>query len=173
MTKSVAGHSNGEAEGRTEQVVARLRSHGRALFWPTLLLFAVCGATGYVYGTLPEPWQNAAVLIGAGLIVLLLWFLPLMVWLTRRYTITTRRVIVRTGFFMRVRQEILHSRGYGVSVRTNWIQAMIGTGDVRITAGQGNPIVLKDVPGATLVQQALHDLIEQTAPADSQHALGE
>jgi len=143
-----------------EAVVARLRPHGRALFWPSLALILILGATGYFYGTFAEPWQNIAVLAGALLLGILLWLLPLLHWLGRHYTITTRRIVLRSGFFVRVRQELLHSRGYDVSVRKNAMQAMFGSGDVLINTGLDKPIVLRDVPGANLVQSALHDLME-------------
>ena len=144
-----------------ERVVARLRPHARRLFWPTLLLFAVCGATGYFYGSLPEDWQNIGLMVGAGAAIVLLWLLPLASWLNRRYTITTRRIIFRHGFFVRNRQELLHSRGYDVTVRQSWLQSAFRSGDVLINSGLEHPLVLKDVPSANLVQQVLHDLTDE------------
>ena len=94
-----------------ERVIARLRPHGRALFWPSLVLVATIGAAGYFQGSFPLDWENALVPIATVLIVVLLWLLPLLSWLGKRYVITTRRIILRHGFFIRVRQELLHSRG--------------------------------------------------------------
>jgi membrane protein YdbS with pleckstrin-like domain len=163
MTNS-AGATQGVPadEPPAERIVARLRPHARVLFWPTLLLIAVCGSTGYFYGNLPEPWQNIAVVLGAAFLIVLLWLLPLVFWLNRRYTITTRRIIFRHGFFVRTRQELLHSRGYDVTVRKTWLQSAFGSGDVRINTGLEHPLVLKDVPAADLVQKALHDLAENS-----------
>ena len=143
-----------------EAVVARLRPHGRAMFWPSLALIAILAAAGYFYGTFDEPWQNLAVLGAALLLALLLWLLPLLAWLGRHYTITTRRVVLRSGFFVRVRQELLHSRGYDVTVRKHALQSLFRSGDVLINTGLDHPVVLRDVPGADLVQAALHDLME-------------
>jgi uncharacterized membrane protein YdbT with pleckstrin-like domain len=145
-----------------EHLVASLRSHGRALFWPTVMLVGSIGGVTYLYGNLELPWQNIAVLVAGGLIILLLWLLPLLSWLGRRYTITTRRIVLRRGFFVRVRQELLHSRGYDITVRKNALQSMFGSGDVRINTGLDHPVVLKDVPNADLVQGALHDLMERS-----------
>ncbi|WP_167136808.1 PH domain-containing protein [Diaminobutyricimonas sp. TR449] len=145
-----------------EAVVARLRSHGRALFWPTIALFASAFGTAYFYGQFAEPWQNIAVLAAGLLAVLLLWFVPLLRWLGRNYTITTRRLVLRTGFFVRVRQELLHSRGYDITVRRNGLQLIFRSGHVRINTGLEHPVVLKDVPRADLVQAALHDLMERS-----------
>lgn len=143
-----------------EAVVARLRSHGRVLFWPCLLLVADLGALGYFGGTFPEAWQNWAVLGAAAAVAVLLVLLPLVGWLGRNYTITTRRIVLRSGLFVRTRQELLHSRGYDVTVRKAGLQALFGSGDVLVNTGLERPVVLRDVPGADLVQATLHDLME-------------
>ncbi len=149
-----------QAAAPAEHVIARLRRHGRMLFWPTILLIAVAGAAGYFAGRMPEEWQNLAVLIGAAVLALLGFVAPLLAWLSQRYTITTRRVIVRRGFFVHVRQELMHSRGYDLSVRRSWLQSAFRSGDILINTGLEQPIVLRDVPGAALVQRTLHELME-------------
>jgi len=145
-----------------EQVVVRLRPHARVLFWPTLLLFAVCGATGYFFTNLPEPWQNTLLIWVAVVAVIVGCLLPLGFWLTHRYTITTRRIIFRRGFFVRTRQELVHSRGYDVSVRQNWLQSLWRSGTVRIDTGLEHPLLMKDVPNPELVQQVLHELMHSS-----------
>ena len=144
-------------------MVARLRPHARALFWPSVFLIAVSGGTAYLSSVVPEPWQETAVLgVGAGLAVLL-WLLPLLSWLARRYTITTRRVVLRSGLLVRHRQEVLHSRSYDLVVRQNAVQSLFRSGDVHINTGHERPVVLVDVPGVDLVQAALTDLMEQNS----------
>ncbi|MCU1550041.1 MAG: hypothetical protein JWR36_601 [Glaciihabitans sp.] len=132
------------------------------MFWPSLALIATAGAVGYLYGRFPEDWQNASVLLGAALAVLLLWLIPLFAWLGRNYTLTTRRIVLRSGFLVRVRQELLHSRGYDVTVRKNGLQSAFGSGDIQINTGLDHPVVLRDVPSADLVQEVLHDLMESS-----------
>jgi uncharacterized membrane protein YdbT with pleckstrin-like domain len=151
--------STSEARER-ELVVARLRPHSRALFWPTVLLVAVAGAFGYFGGMLREQGQFLPALGGALLLVTLGWFLPLCAWLARNYTITTRRIVLRSGVFVRVRQELLHSRGVDVSVRKTPLQRLFGSGDVAVNVATDRRVVLKDIPGADLVQSALNDLME-------------
>ena len=150
------------AEAQPEVVVARLRSHARALFFPSLLLIAVVGAVSYFAGSFPEPWQNWALLGGGALAVLLFFVLPLLSWLGRNYTITTRRIVLRHGLLVRSRQELLHSRGYDVTVRKAGLQLVFRSGDVLINTGLERPVMLRDVPGADLVQAALHDLMERS-----------
>jgi uncharacterized membrane protein YdbT with pleckstrin-like domain len=144
-----------------ERVIARLRPHARALFWPSLVLIASVGAMAYFYGSFADTWQNLAVLAGGLLLIFLLWLLPLLSWLGKRYIVTTRRIVLRSGFFVRMRQELLHSRGYDVTVRKSGLQSLFGSGDVLINTGLENPVIMRDVPSADLVQSALHDLMER------------
>lgn len=156
------GQVDSGAAPEPEHLVASLRPHARVLFWPSLVLIAAVGGVSYFNGRFDSAWQNVAVLVAGLLVALLLWLLPLLSWLGKRYTITTRRIVLRRGFFVRVRQELLHSRGYDITVRKNALQSMFGSGDVRINTGLDHPVVLKDVPGADLVQGALHDLMERS-----------
>jgi membrane protein YdbS with pleckstrin-like domain len=152
-----------------ERVVARLRPHGRTMFWPSVALILIAAAVGYFSGRFPEDWENIGVLVGAALLAILLWLLPLFSWLGRNYTLTTRRIVLRSGFLVRVRQELLHSRGYDVTVRKNSLQSAFGSGDVQINTGLERPVVLRDVPNADLVQAALHDLMEASQSAVATH----
>ena len=77
--------------------VARFRAHARRLSWSALVLIAVAGAVGYFYGNLPAPFENWMLLAAASVIVLFLVLLPFLAWWSHVYTITTRRVIERTG----------------------------------------------------------------------------
>ena len=144
-----------------ERVVARLRPNARRLFWPSLALIAATGAVGYFAGRLTEVWEIVLLWSAAAAVLLLLFLLPLAAWLSRRYTITTRRLIIRHGFFVRVRQELLHSRGYDVSVKRNWLQSAFRSGDVRVNSALEHPVVLKDVPKADQAQRALSELMER------------
>jgi len=144
-----------------EHVIARLRPHSRIMFWPCVALIVVCGATGYFSGRFAVAWQNQGVLIAAAVLIVLLFLLPLLTWLGRHYVITTRRIILRKGLLVRTRQELLHTRGYDLTVRKNGVQSLFRSGDVLINTGLERPIVLWDVPGADLVQSTLHDLMEE------------
>ena len=143
-----------------EVVVARLRPHSRALVFPTAALLIDIGAVSYFAGSLPEQWMNLLVLGGGALFALLLFVVPVLRWLAQNDTITTRRVVIRSGVLVRSRQELLHSRGYDVTVRQAGLQLLFRSGDVLINTGLEHPVVLKDVPNAELVQSALHDLME-------------
>lgn len=151
-----------ESGAESERVVARLRPHARVLFWPALILVLGSGGLAYFSGSFPEDWQNL-LLLAAGIVVLgLIWLVPLLRWLSRRYLITSRRIVMRSGVATRTRQELLHSRGYDITVRQRALQSLFGSGDVLINTGLDHPVILHDVPHADLVQGALHDLMEKS-----------
>lgn len=151
-------------QAEREVVIARLRPHARALFWPTVLLLVVVAALGFFSGMLSEAWQAITALGVAAVLLLVGWLAPLCRWLARNYTITSRRVVVRSGVFVRLRQEVLHSRIHDVTVRKRALQSVFGTGDVIVDSGLERPVVLADVRSPDLVQAALHDLAEATGP---------
>jgi uncharacterized membrane protein YdbT with pleckstrin-like domain len=156
----MAPEEQGPAQRAPETVVARLRPHARRLFWPSVVFIVAAGAVGLLFGSFDEDWQNWTLLAAAAAAVILLSLVPLLAWLGTHYTITTRRIVVRSGFFVRVRQELLHSRGYDVTVRRSAWQSLFRSGTVEVNTGLERPVVLKDVPSADLVQSALHDLME-------------
>jgi len=124
-------------------------------------LIATAGAVGYFAGTFPEPWQNNALIAGAGLVLLLLWLVPLVAWLSQRYVITTRRIIITRGLVVRRRVELLHSRSHDITLRRTVLQSLFRSGNLLINSGLDTPVVLRDVPVANRVQSVLHDLIEE------------
>ncbi|MET4158926.1 PH domain-containing protein [Agromyces sp. PvR057] len=154
---------------RPERVVARVRSHARRLIPSALLLIVVAGATAYALGVVDDLWTRVGLLAAAVLVVLVGCLLPLLAWLTRRTTITTRRVILRHGVFSRVRQELLNSRATDVEVWAGWFASMFGSGDVRINTAHDRTFVLRDVPRPELVQAALQELMDPASPAAIEH----
>ncbi|MGN8024980.1 PH domain-containing protein [Microbacterium sp. 22242] len=148
-----------------ERLIARFHPHARHLFWSALLLIVVAGATGFFTRNLPKPfaqWLPAPWMLWAvaGVVVLLLVVIPYLAWLSRRYTITTRRVIVRDGMGSRRSTEMSHARGYTISVRRGPLQRMVGAGTILLSNGVDAPLRLRDVPNVALVQETLADQIE-------------
>lgn len=155
--------SEAQHGAEVERVIARLRPHGRALLWPSLAFIAATGAFAYYFGRFGLEWQNTLVLVAAAAIVVLMWVLPLLRWLTTRYIITSRRIVILEGLFVRTRRELQHSRGYDITVRKTAFQSLFRSGDLRLNSGYESPVTLHDVPGANLVQSALHELSEHAA----------
>jgi len=140
--------------------VARFRGHARRLTWSAIVLVAVAGATGYLYGNLPAPFENWMMLTAAAVVVLFLVLLPFLSWWSHVYTITTRRVLERWGIFGVHRRELSHVRGYTVQERRGLLQRMWGAGTLVLSNGVDQPLRLADVPSVALVHEALVDQVE-------------
>ncbi|WP_344060848.1 PH domain-containing protein [Microbacterium pumilum] len=140
--------------------VAQFRGHARRLTWSALVLIAVAGACGWFYDNLPAPFENWMMFAAAGVVVLLLVLLPFFAWWSHLYTITTRRVIERSGFLARRRRELVHVRGYTIQVRRGILQRMWGAGTLTLSNGVDQPMRLANIPSVGLVHEALVDQVE-------------
>lgn len=140
--------------------VARFRGHARSLIWSAVVLIAVAAACGFFYGNLPAPLQNWMLLTAAAVVVLLLVLLPYLAWLSHTYTITTRRVIERSGVFTSRRRELSHVRGYTIQVRRGPVQRVWGAGTLTLSNGIDEPMRLTNVPSVDLVHEVLVDQVE-------------
>lgn len=143
-----------------ELLIARFRGHARSLFWSAVLLIVVFGGTAYLYNNLPEGYENWMLFTAAAVLIVLGVLIPYVLWATRSYTVTTRRVIVRHGVGARQRQEMSHVRGYKIGVRRGILQRMWGAGTITLSNGVDAPMRLTNVPNVILVHEALADQIE-------------
>lgn len=157
-----SGRPLAPAPGTTapELRVATIRPHARRLVWSALLLIAVCGATGYFSGNLPEPFTNVMLWSAAGLVIIVLVVFPWLAWMSHTYTITTRRVIESSGLWGRRRSEVTHAQGCTITERRGILQRLWGTGDVILSTGTQPPMRLRNVPAPRLVHETLVDQIE-------------
>ncbi|MGW8484286.1 PH domain-containing protein [Microbacterium sp. NPDC055903] len=143
-----------------ELLIARFRAHARRLTWSALLLIAIFGATAYFYDNLPGGFENWMLLAAAAVLVLVGVVVPFLVWLSRTYVITTRRIIVKDGIGSRRRREMSHVRGYTITVRRGILQRLWGTGTISLSNGVDAPLRLTNVPSVSLVHETLADQIE-------------
>lgn len=136
-----------------------MRPHARSLLLPTGVLWGAAFLSTFLLGRMEwVPW-DAVVLSIAGLLVAAVCVFPYLAWLSRQYTVTTRRVTLRSGFGG-IRREVLLSRVHDVTLRRRGLQMLFGSGDVLISTGGERAIVLADVPSAGLVLRTLNELIE-------------
>lgn len=144
-----------------ERVVVRLRSHGRALVLPAVLLCGIAFGTTFALGRVAWPLWDLVVWTLALVLLVVLCLVPTLAWLSRRVVVTSRRVIVRSAFGGSKRDVPL-SRIHDVTLRRQGIQAVLGSGDVLLSTGGEQPVTLADVPSASLVQRTLTDLVAAT-----------
>jgi len=141
-----------------EQLLFDLHPHWKQLLLPVLLVPLVTGLGSYLVFALPSgSWRPPArvAIVVVGVLVLLRWSLwPYLVWLTTRYVLTTRRVILRRGVFGRTGRDVPLSRVNDVSFSTTLLERILRCGTVTIeSAGEHGQVVLPEVPAAELVQR--------------------
>lgn len=143
----------------SERVIARMRPHARGLVLSVVVLWVASFLGMFLQDRIAwEPW-NTVVIVLAVVVVALLCVFPYFAWLSRQYTITSRRVTLRSGFGG-IRREVLLSRVHDVTLRKRGLQSLFGSGDILISTGGERAIVLADVPNAALVLRALNELLE-------------
>ncbi|WP_028281500.1 PH domain-containing protein [Arthrobacter sp. H5] len=140
-----------------EHVIVRTRPNPRPLLWPFLGALAVLAATGYGLGWLSranlpielltwEPWIVSAVLVVAGLLLLRMFFNPLLRWMGSRYILTSRRLIRRRGLARRSEQDVTLAVIYQLGTDQSLIQRATGSGTLVIDLGRDRTVSYPDVP---------------------------
>lgn len=150
-----------------EQIVARIRRHGRILAAPVTVLLVLAPAAGFFIGYFDSLWQNLLAAAGALLVLIFGVLVPIVNWLTTRITITTNRVIQRWGVWTRHRAEVPFTRIRTVRSHRSIGQRMFGCGDIELEISEGDPMVLVSVPGMNAVSDVLQQLVERSYRAQS------
>jgi uncharacterized membrane protein YdbT with pleckstrin-like domain len=151
-----------------EQVIRSLRPHWRRVVIPIALLPIVIGLASYGWFALPSDsarrWLRYLILLVA-LIVLFWWTLrPLLFWLTTRYVVTDRRVLMRNGVLSRTGRDVPLTRINDVSFSRSPVERLFGSGTLTIeSAGDRGQVVLVDVPQVEAVQRDIYRLVEDEA----------
>lgn len=156
--------------GDDESIVLDLHPHWKRLILPALLVPVVVGVASYGVFLLPD---NAArtplrwAIVAVGLLVLLrfsVW--PWLRWLTTRYVLTTKRVVIRQGVFGRSGRDIPLTRVNDVSFHHTLFERLLRCGTLTIeSAGENGQVVLPEVPTVELVQRQIYKCVEALGTA--------
>lgn len=147
------------AEG--EQVVMVLRTHIKALFGPLLVLLLLAAAVGGVGWFIPGPALLTWVALGLAVVAAGVWVAPpLLRWMTTDYTVTTKRIAMRSGIVTRSGRDIPLYRINDVSSEKDVVDRMFGCGTLVVSdASDGPGMTMHDVPHVEEVQVRLHELL--------------
>ena len=159
--------------GADERVVIHTRTHAKVLILPAVALVLLSLATGFGAALLPETAQPVSQLVVAlvGLVLVTWWaVLPFLRWWTTTYTVTDRRLIMRSGILTRVGKDMPLVRINDVSYQRSLLDRMLGCGTLYIqTAAEGGTITLDDVPNVERLHVEMTELLFGTTP-DTLHA---
>lgn len=147
-----------------EHVIATTRTHWKALIVPVLVLVATCAVAGFLLAVLPDGSAHTVlvilVLVAAAVVVVWFTVRPFLVWITASYTVTNRRLINRSGVFVRKGRDIPLHRINDVSYERGVLDRLLGCGTLVISdASEQGRSVLPDVPRVEKLQLLITDLL--------------
>jgi uncharacterized membrane protein YdbT with pleckstrin-like domain len=148
-----------------EDVVRNLRPHWRRIVVPVALVPVVVGLASYGWFALPSDSARKVLrwaILAVALVILAWWTArPVLVWLTTRYVVTNRRVLMRNGVLSRTGRDVPLTRVNDVSFSRMMVERLFGSGTLIIeSAGDRGQVVLKDVPQVESVQREIYRLVE-------------
>lgn len=161
---------------RDEVVVRHMHTHPKALFWRigAELVLLVIGVVGSVLA--PDSW-NPWGLVGLWVAVLAasvpLFVIPWLRWATTTFTVTSKRVITRSGIFNKRGHDLPLSRISDVAQDRGVTDRMFGCGTLMLQTSADDPLVLEDVPDVETVQVEITNLlfhdVQGAVDADPDH----
>ena len=158
-----------------ESFVFHLRTHMKALLLPALVLVVVCGAAGLAVGYIPRDTQAGRIAFWAALavaaLVLITWVIwPFLSWLTTTFTVTTERLITRTGVITRVGRDIPFERIKDVAYEQCLLDRILRSWThVVSAASEQGQVRLHDVPSVQMVQLRLSELVRDEDLVDDEY----
>lgn len=149
-----------------ESITFETKPHWRALFVPAIVMLITVFVTVFVLSWIVSNisgWEFLRwIVIGAGILVLVLWaVVPFLRWLTTEYTFTDRRIIVRSGIVTRHGKDMPLAKVNNVSFFVPAMGRILNYGELQIqSAGENDGLDIKDVPDVEEIQRRIYELIE-------------
>jgi uncharacterized membrane protein YdbT with pleckstrin-like domain len=152
-----------------EHVVVSTHTHVKALLAPAVWLIVLAGLAGYL-SSYPSGRARSLLLlvIWVAALAAAAWLVgrPFLRWLGTSYTVTSRRLIVRTGILSRRGHEIPVARISDVAYEHGLVDRILGCGTLIVSdASERGPLVLDDIPHVEQVHLELSDLLYHGDPA--------
>lgn len=148
--------------GKDEVIIRHMHSHVKELFLAGILAVLLIIAVIVAFIFIPDdakPWGTIAVIVLA--VILAIWkiFIPWLKWLTDTYTITSRRIITRTGIIAKNGHDIPLARISNVAYEHDLIDRIFGCGTLILETSADNPLRLHDIPKVEEVHVELTELL--------------
>ncbi len=150
--------------GSDERIVMSIRPHWKELVAPAIVFIVSSAIAGALLALVPDGGAQPWLRLGIGivwLLILLRWpvWQALRWWFTQ-YTVTNRRLIVRTGVLSRAGHDIPLQRINDVAFEHTWFERLLGCGTLQVeSAGERGQLVLRDIPHVEDVQRDLYELV--------------
>lgn len=148
--------------GQDEVVVRHMHSHVKELFLSGIIAVLLIAAVVTAILVMPDsadPWGTYVVIAASVIIAIWRVVLPWLRWLTDTYTITSRRIITRTGILSKNGHDIPLARISNVAYEHDLIDRIFGCGTLILETSADNPLRLHDIPKVEEVHVELTELL--------------
>lgn len=146
-----------------ERIVAFTRAHSKALVLPAVVLIGTCAVTGFLLAAAVSKAGAGlawAVLAAAALVIGYFALRPFLRWLSTSYTLTNRRLIIRSGVVRRTGSDVPLQRITDVRFTRGLLDRLLGSGTLIVSdASQSGRVVVADVPRVQALQRTIADLM--------------
>lgn len=144
-----------------EEVVMVLHTHVKALLGPILLLIVLIAAVVAAWIIVPDYPIVTWTVLGLAIVAALIWVvLPHLRWMTTDYTVTNKRIALRSGLIVRKGRDIPLYRINDVQLEKHIVDRLVGCGTLVISdASDGPGMTLHDVPHVEEVLVGLQQLL--------------
>ena len=147
---------------RDEVVVRHMHTHIKVLLWrfvvETLLL--VVGVVASVMApTSWQPWGLLAIWVAVLVLSVPLLLVPWLQWYMHTYTVTTKRIITRSGIFSRIGHDLPLTRISDIQLDKDVTDRFFGCGTLALQTSSDDPLLLHDVPQVEKVQVEISNLL--------------
>ena len=145
-----------------EVVVRHMHTHIKTLL-PAInieSILVIAAAVGSFF--VPENaryWALATIWIAVLVLSIPLIVIPWIKWSSTTYTVTTKRVITRTGIFTRTGHDLPLSRISDIQIEKNFDDRFFGCGTLALQTSADDPLLLHDVPKVETVQVEISNLL--------------
>ena len=145
-----------------EVVVRHMHTHIKTLL-PAInieSILVIAAAVGSFF--VPENaryWALATIWIAILVLSIPLIVIPWIKWSSTTYTVTTKRVITRTGIFTRTGHDLPLTRISDVQLVKDFNDRIFGCGTLALQTSSDDPLLLRDVPKVEMVQVEISNLL--------------
>lgn len=153
--------------GEGEELILKLRTHAKALIWPTIILILTGAALGATIAFIPLDWRPIGIWVAvalAALIIFLFSVLPWLRWYTSTIAVTDRRIITRHGILNRKGHDVPLRRINNVNYERDLLDRILGCGTLTLETAAGQPLELYDVPKVEQVHLEIAELLFSHGP---------
>lgn len=150
-----------------EELVVTTRPHARVLVGPIAVLLLTAALVGVGVAVAPVQYRPLAQQLVAGLggLVVAVWVLrPIARWATTSTTLTTQRIITRSGIVRQAEHEVPLNRVIDVAMTRTPADYGSGSGTLLLTTINGHRLKLANLPHIKAMRQAVGELAAEVAP---------